>query len=625
MRIMCPRHARLGVGVLVSLLAFNDASAQLVYNAGLDARAKAALEQYEASKKAHLAYLDSRLGEVDQQQAVLTNAATEALIAERDRLATTILGEDERKEAAGRLRGAIAARMDAIIPELITAQGCTENGCRGGKLIRGADFDRVRAVLPQLDAPRSDNLRLAESELQLTEAELTKLLGQRRPTGDRRLPAAGWSLGWFCRDVFPRQTEQIDAFKQEMLVGREGLNATDAHNFVLVASGRCPQIAAAHFAPRFEDIRNRSTRRALLALGGWGDDDSGAPVDEARSVDPILPTAELGRQILVVRTRTAALKLELETANAIARALKKKRDDLIKAWATNASQDELDRVASCITQLLGDRAEAACVKDASGATDHSVESLFSAITVLTNLADAGPDLQRIRQEEAFEVVQYLTDPIALRAKAQASCFPVPPGAALAAAAPATEDEAEDRLRRLCITDAVVRTAGIVERAGEIRRGVPGEIAALAVQLADAELKAANIRLRAAALADRAASLDAQRRALLGEIKSLMEVFVGDAQAANTDRARLDRGVYRLADSFGHGRLGYEVEAVRYGFIGQREFGQRERAIATGRYAISDALLSTLASSTAGGIKPEQVAGIIATVGLTTVGVLEAVK
>lgn len=610
--------ARIGLSICVVVMLQTQAQAQIFYNSVLDARTKAALKHYETSKTAHLAYLDSRAAEIEEQQAILAAAATETVIAERDFTVATVLGEDERASAAGRLSGTVAGRINAIVPGVLILGSCTEKDCRNGSVQATADYENVRTILLTLDEPRSDGIRLPPSRIVAMEATLTKKLNGKQPTGGRPLPTQGWSLGWFCRNVFPTDTASQQRFLDDVLIRQESIPALEANLFAGLASTTCDEIAEYRLQSPRLSIANPETRRALSALGGWGDD--AGDLAAGSPDEPTMPALELGRQILLVRMRAQALKTELQSAEAVARGLKKQRDELVKRSTTDKTADELRQTAGCIAKLLGDETSSECMPDASGATKEQLDTLFSVGAFMSELASAGPELQRIRQGEAFEVVQYLSDP-KLRTTAETQCVAAPPGTP----APAALSDAQKSLVRLCLTDAVVRTVGVLERAAEIRDGVPGAIAGLAVQLADAEMKAASIRLRAAAVAERANSLDAQRRALLSEVKSLMEIREGDLRSAVKDPARLDRGVFHLAQSFGGARRAYQIEVVRYGFIGQREFAKRERVIAAGRYAISDALLETIGSSTEGGIKWEQVTGIVSALGLTAVGVTEASK
>jgi hypothetical protein len=175
---------------------------------------------------------------------------------------------------------------------------------------------------------------------------------------------------------------------------------------------------------------------------------------------------------------------------------------------------------------------------------------------------------------------------------------------------------------LCITDALVQTLGVVDRLGKIREGIPGKIAGLAVMLAEAQLESATIRLRAAALARRAANLEGQRRALLAELQSLMQAY---SDGTNAGAAMVDRGVFRLGPSVSLGRVDYEKLVAQYGFIGQREFAERERAITAARYEVADALLGTIGAAAESGIRPGDIAGLLSALGVTTLAITEAVQ
>ncbi len=599
------------------------AGAQIFHNSVLDAQSKAAMQQYESVKAAHLAYIDSRVVEIDKQQATLVAAANEAIIAERDFAVTTILGEDERAGAPDRLRGEVGERLAEIIPGLVVS--CITKPCLPSGT-HTPDYARVRKALESFDQT-PDPLARTSSEILDDEAKLLKLLAGKKPTNGRTPPATGWSLAWFCREALPVDQDAQERLLSDELVGKMGMTGPDANEFLGEASTKCGQIADGREPFGFEGITDPNMLRALRALGGWGDD--AAP--EKAPGDPTGLAAGLGPRILRVRAEAGKLKLELKDAEAVARGFRTKRDALLERWTTDRIAADLQRVANCAAALLQEKAkegaqapQTGCLKDAGGEPREGFETLFSALGFLTGLADLGPEIERLREEEAFEVVQYLADPAGTHSEAQKACAPAAPGTTPPATRTDAEKEADKRVVRLCLTDAVVRTAGIVERAGEIRDGVPGRIAELAVLLADAEMKAAAIRLRSAALAERAGNLDAQRRALLAEVKALMAID-SDLDRAARDPARLDRGVIRLAESFEHDRLDYQQQVVRYGFIGQRAFAQRERAIISARYAISDALLSTIASSTEGGIKTEQVVGVVSALGLTAVGITEAVK
>lgn len=596
---------RVSLALFVVCASTATIDAQVFYNSVLDSRTKAALAQYEATKAVHIAYLDSRVAEIDKHQATLAAAASEAIIAERDRKVAAVLGEDQRVDAADRLRRDVGSRLNAIVPGLVVI--CPKAPCRTGAAVPGADYDKIRDALMSLDAP-DDTLRLVPRVLTAREQQLATLLGGEQPG---RIEGTPWTLGWFCRVVFPTNNPQDAIILRNRLIQQHHLSSSNADKFMAFASTSCDEIAENRLAPSLSDIADAGRRETLLALSGFG----GSAADE----DATLMAVQLGRRIADIQTKAAALKSEIEGAEAIARGLKEQRDGLVKRWTTDATAAELAQVASCIAALLDDNRSAACKADASGATAEQFDTLFSAIAFLTTIADAGPELQRIREEEAFEVVQYLANPTQTRAEAEKQCKPG------TGPAPAAINDAQKELVRLCLTDAVVRLVNIGERAGEISKGVPGRIAAFAVQIADADLKAEGIRLRARALAERANNLDAQRRALLRQAKSLMEVLDGDAGEAGNDSARLDRAVFRLADVIGRQQMDYELPVARYGFIGQREFAQRERAVTAGRYAISDALLMTLATSTSGGIKPEQVAGLLSAVGLTAVGITEVAK
>jgi hypothetical protein len=101
------------VSGLACLTASGAANAQLLYDAKLDARAKAAVAQYEESKKAHVALLDARIADIDSQEKGLVEAARRTNLAERDAAVISVLGEDERAHSGERLSGLAASRINA--------------------------------------------------------------------------------------------------------------------------------------------------------------------------------------------------------------------------------------------------------------------------------------------------------------------------------------------------------------------------------------------------------------------------------------------------------------------------------------------------------------------------------
>lgn len=139
------------------------------------------------------------------------------------------------------------------------------------------------------------------------------------------------------------------------------------------------------------------------------------------------------------------------------------------------------------------------------------------------------------------------------------------------------------------------------------------------------MKSAQIRLRAAALARRAANLEGRRSALLSELQSLVPALADVSSGATPTPARLDRAVFRLGESVRLGQADYARLSAEYGFIGQREFAERERAIASARYDIADALLSTLSASSQAGIRPADIAALLSAAGVTALGIKEIVE
>lgn len=584
------------------------AHAQLFYNSKLDARAKAALAQYEESKKAHLALLDARIADIGRQESALVDAAVRTNLAERDAAIAEVLGEDERAGAPARLRGITVSRINAIVPGTFDE--------------RLASTDQLRAVsnvLETIGSSRVDPLSVPTQRrahrVDMIKSQFGK--AKRKPTHGAKDPPSqdDWTVGWYCRFVvlpFRKSGGSDVQFMNQVLVGEAGLPAEEAERAAGHSYNYCKEIAEPLIPPELpEGFQSDQAKFAMMALAGWKKDGSGIKLDAGEAA--IRPALRLGLRIREVADETAALKKELAEAEAKAKRLKEERDKLVKLLGSNEIEAQLQVVTCFVLHVVGDDS---CPPEVAQEMPKALGSLGEVREELLKLTALGPELDRLKQEAVFDIIRHLGDPSALHALAAAGCKP--------GENPPDDPEKRAALGRVCVTDAVMRGLGLIDQAGKIRQGIPGKVAELAVTLADAELHAATVRQRAAALADRAANLDGQRRALIAELQSLMLAY-DDANSPAATSGRIDRGIVRLAQSVETGRANEERLTVRYGFIGQREFAQRERAIAAARYAMSDALLATMQASAAGGIKPEAVAQILGGLGLGANGIAEVVK
>lgn len=599
-------------GTLCVAVAFaglsGTAQAQLLYDSKLDMRAKAALAQYEEAKKAHLALLDARIADIDRQEKGLVDAAVRTNLAERDAAIVEILGEDERASARARLRGITVSRINAIVPDTFDAN-----------LAETKQLKAVADVLTSIGNSRADPLSVPTQRL----AQRVDMIknrfrdAKRKPThGVPNAPSqADWTVGWYCRFVvLPYIVPGGDQQLLEILKNETGLPAKDAEDAARDSYNYCSEIAEPLMEPKLPDgFQSAQARFAMMALAGWKTADSGITIDSTEAA--IRPALRLGVRIREVADQTAALKAELAEAEAKAKRLKEERDKLKKLLSGNEYEAQLQRVTCFVRDIVGD---AGCPEKVIAEAPKPLASLAEVRDALLQLTALGPELDKLKQDEVFDIIRYLGDPAGLRTLAVTHCQPGQPPADDAA-----KLELEDRVR-LCTTDAVMRGLGLIDQAGKIRQGIPGKVAELAVTLADAELHATAVRQRASALADRAANLEGQRRALIAELRSLKLAY-DDANSAAATPGRIDRGIVRLAQSVDSGRAAEERLVVRYGFIGQREFADRERAIAAARYAMSDALLATLQASAAGGLKPEAVGQILAGLGLSARGITEIVE
>jgi hypothetical protein len=216
---------------------------------------------------------------------------------------------------------------------------------------------------------------------------------------------------------------------------------------------------------------------------------------------------------------------------------------------------------------------------------------------------------KARESALFEITTLLADPQARAAAEKENC-----GRPSGAVAP--EDMA--RATRVCLTASAMELLGVADRASHISAGRPGELAALGVRIADAQMRVGTAQARAAALTRRIENLASQRASLVNELNILLQAYA---------KLRQPRSDYRLAlldygRSIDNGRLPYERANDQLTLISLNEFASREEQVVKGRYALADGLLSTITSSTSAGLKPAEIAGFLSAIGISTVGIAE---
>ncbi len=567
------------------------AGAQIFYNKGADERAKAALDEYRASRDAHLRIFKTRRDALATRGRALDDAIAGAIRAERDWEVAELL---ELQPAAQTIR--VTRKVDERLLQITgLSYGEIQNailngGSANGLLLAKAGLevrDKSGLLPPQIPSGFTFDEKNAKKWLSSYPSAYEKLSGT---TG-----AGKGTMRAFCEQKVISSPLNNNPVKSagEVLAVITPLGIARPVDVALVVTGICGSLVT-HI--RSDAARQDSgANSALRALAGYA-----LPIDDPM---PMSESVRLGQDLTRLQARLDEADAEIDTQKARAEELKKNRKavkDAAEAAAKSGAKATVTDAAAGLARAIGKAPDNAAI----GKACEGELTLSCAREVAEALGAVSFD--RLRASVAVEIAGYLADPVALAQAAKDKCGTVP---------------ASEEAKRVCLAHAGLETLRVLDQANEVSSGRPGQLAELAILITDAESRVADAQAKSTALIREIGNLDAQRRALVGEAELLRQARLALAANVNDPRA----AVLILARSYEEGRLTYQQNADRAQLLKLEGFNDREEEAVTGRYAIVDGLLQTVSSATAAGLKPEDAARFLAAIGVTTLGISEAVK
>lgn len=651
-------RARLLVGVSLGLSFPSAAQAQLLYNAKLDAQAKAALTEYQTMRDAHLAILKDREAAIAALSDKVDRAVIAAVQAERDREVVEVLARPETGAAAVVTR---REELDSLLEDriqqlsgLTTARLRASSGeqrrllDRAGIATSGIQEEAYRPVVVFGDAEAIAVMGEAHQRYFDKPKPTGPAAGDRRPGatiagGGRRPGSSGvttdpagsprpqpFTYAEFCKSVpntvgaTPAQQKgHFDSLMADTRLAAipEGPRKDVAIRLLYPI---CPRLNEADRQNQLAAGASAGELSPLKALAGIGL--TYADVGDSDALEAV----DLGLSIEQLRAELALAKASVKSAQDELKTLKREQKALQEAMKGGSAVD----VAAAATRLLnivgkppsqtaappaalagGDSAattDADAEADAAPAVDPCSGPVTLACASLLAESYGLANFERARESALIEIAGLLADPKARADAAKANCSP--PG-------PNVNDAQMAQATRICLTRSAMDLLGVGDRAADIAAGRPGELAALAVRIADAQMRIAMAEAKSAALTRRIDNLNAQRAALVNELNILLQAKAYlDEKGSDYRVALLDFG--RSVD---RGRLAYERASDQFSLIALSDFAAREAQVVKGRYALIDGLLTTITSSTGSGIKPAEIASFLSAIGVTTLGIAEAAQ
>ena len=590
---------------------------QLLYNEKLDNQAKAALAEYAAMRDAHLNLLKERQASVTALSKRVDEAAIAAIQAERDREIVRILAVPE---AGGNSNGRKLELSHLIDQRIRHVAGVDPNELKSlqgpGAALLGMAGIRVSGLQEEAFTPSIAPV-LDEAVAARQMDELHKYFGGRND--------GHFTYAKYCEEAVPDlqglsgpdQDSRIAAFLDSQAL--KDVPAANRYSASLrLIMQVCPPV---HFAKRQKELRKSlegdGRLLALKALAGIGL--SHAEAAQAGSE----PAIDLGLSIQDLRPALEVAAQEVKKSQRELKQLKDEQKKLEEALKKGIVAD-IQSAAANIVAIVGKAPEESTGPPpalsggpsiASAQADAGVDDCLYKVTLACarQLAETLglASFAKARESALFEIAALLADPKQRAEAAQQNC---------GSPASGIDETQAARATRVCLTQSAMALLGVADRASHIQAGRPGELAALAIRIADAQMRVGTAEARAAALTRRIDNLAMQRAALVSELNILFQA-----------RKNLDRDSdYRIAllnyaRSVDQGRMAYERTGEQFTLIALDEFAVREQQIVRGRYAVIDGLLATITSSTAAGIKPSELAGFLSALGITTLGIAKAAQ
>lgn len=620
-------RVRLMLGVSLGLSLPAAAQSQIFYNEKLDAQAKTAVTEYQAMRDAHLAMFREREAAIKALSKRVDDAVVAGVQAERDREIVRVLspakvdGDDGRTEELRELLKQRIRHISGVVPEeLIALRAATADPASRLIYTAGIDVtglqrkDPVPEVAPTLD-----------------EANAIRLMGTRhRFFADRQLNGEAFTYARYCRDTVVKVMEEVARAPDqagrtrlhrafEAVLEAEKIPAADAQmaNYLLQYK-ICGPIYLAKQQGDFLTAAGATNRyHELKALAGIGLADMDVTMAGAG------PAIDLGLNIRQLRPALQLAQAEAKVARENLSKLKAEQKKLEKAMKEGAAA-EVQSSAAKIVKIIGKAPEPAAVSatlagtgEGTGGTTQSEDPQSGSCLDEVTLACARQlaesyglaEFDRVRESGLLEIAGLLADPAARAEAVKANCGPPTDSTSAADKAKAT---------RICLTRSAMDLLGVGDRISDIAAGRPGELAALAVRIADAQMRVATAEARASALSRRIDNLSAQRAGLVTELNILLQGWAHlKPQTADYRIALLD-----FARSQDAGRLAYERASDQFTLIALNEFAAREHQVVKARYAIIDGLLGTITASTGAGLKPAELASFLSAIGVTSLGIAE---
>jgi hypothetical protein len=630
-------RAKFLVSVSFGLSLSGAAQAQVFYNEKLDAQAKAAMTEYQAMRDTHLAMLKAREAGVTALSQRVDEAVVAAVRAERDLEVVRVL---ERPLAR---QGDIPSRQEEL-DALLTGRIQAISGLTLAQL-RAPDVDFRRELIDRAGIVTTGREGHAyRPSVVFGEAAAQRVMGEDhqffdgprppaqvpaerdRPKGGERVVPGdkpeGFTYATFCETVpdilgmsGAQQGEAFAALRADPRLK----DLEDPVPRVRIAQRLLNQICPHFHAARRLKAKTGPGYNQLKALAGIGL--SPEDIGDSTGLDAI----DLGLSIGQLRSDLGLANAEVKKAQGELKRLKEAQKALKKAMEDRSASD-VQAAAARIVGIVGKPpsapaapvALAGTAEPASGsqaqpaaASDSCSGPVTLACARQTAEAYGLASFDKARESALFEIAALLADPQARADAAKANCGP--PAADVS-------DEQIAQATRICLTKSAMDILALRDRAADIAAGRPGELAELAVLITDAQMRVAVAEAKAAALTKRIDNLDAQRAALVNELNILLQAKTHLDQGRDYRVALLDYG--RSVDK---GRLAYERAGDQFTLIALNEFAAREEQVVKGRYALIDGLVATITSSTAAGLKPQELAAFLSAIGVSTLGIAEAAQ
>ncbi|WP_373928457.1 hypothetical protein QTN93_15075 [Sphingomonas aerolata] len=561
---------------------------QFLYNQKADDQAKAALDEYRTSRDAHLGIFKTRRDTLTTLANRLDEAITASVRADRDAVVIEVLDLSPTAQVE-RLKDKTDRRLESITgfkrSELVTAAPASTIGI----LLDGAGL-----------GPRIEGVRPFIMPSSFSEESAQNLLKDFPGAHEKLLASAGAGGSFFYKDFCHKQVIRDPAANPPVKP------LLDVIAIIRGLGIEPPVPVAAQVTAICNDVVKSDASQIVLPADEKYNALKGLAGYELSSDLTMLTTSEavmLGQNLSALKGELDKAKGEIKAQASKAAPLKAARAALEKA-RENGAWDQVSKLADDLAKALGK-------PDQGGDATASEPACGGKITMQCARDVAEQlglvDFDRLRASVAAEIAGYLADPDALAKATESKCGK--PGVLT------------DETRRVCLAFAGMETLRLLDQARDVAARRPGQIAELAILITSAESRIADAQARSTGLVRRIDNLAAQRQALVTEVRLL-----SDAREP-LDRSDVDaRGpLLVFARSYDEGRLPYDRLFDRQQLLKLQSFNDREEQVVRARYAIADGLLQTVSTATASGLKPEDAAGFLSAIGITTLGITEAVK